>query len=223
MKSINKTIILVFFFLVGCKNMTPPVKAPFEDLDVLSINDWWNKETNTIVNLNVKRSEVIAFGIYTVSNNTLKLTAQLFPLYPYETREIRLEIFENEVWNEIQKIKVNDIGWAATFRINNWDSSKNIRYKIKHGKEAFFEGLIRKDPKNKNEIVLVALSCNSNKDREGRENYVKNINYINPDLLFFAGDQSYDHKEHTAAWIKFGMQFRETFRERPCITIPIFK
>ncbi|MDG2371328.1 MAG: metallophosphoesterase family protein [Flavobacteriaceae bacterium] len=220
MKSINKTIILVFFFLVGCKNMTPPVKAPFEDLDVLSINDWWNKETNTIVNLNVKRSEVIAFGIYTVSNNTLKLTAQLFPLYPYETREIRLEIFENEVWNEIQKIKVNDIGWAATFRINNWDSSKNIRYKIKHGKEAFFEGLIRKDPKNKNEIVLVALSCNSNKDREGRENYVKNINYINPDLLFFAGDQSYDHKEHTAAWIKFGMQFRETFRERPCITIP---
>ena len=39
-------------------------------------------------------------------------------------------------------------------------------------------------------------------------------------MLFFAGDQSYDHKEHTAAWLKFGLQFRELFRTRPCITIP---
>ena len=50
--------------------------------------------------------------------------------------------------------------------------------------------------------------------------HVININHIDPDILFFAGDQSYDHQEHTAAWLKFGMQFRETFRERPCITIP---
>ena len=64
------------------------------------------------------------------------------------------------------------------------------------------------------------LSCNSNKDRGPRDNYVRNINYHDPDLLFFAGDQSYDHKEHTAAWLKFGMQFRDVFRNRPCITIP---
>lgn len=41
-----------------------------------------------------------------------------------------------------------------------------------------------------------------------------------PDLVFFAGDQTYDHTEHTAAWLKFGLAFREIFRERPCITIP---
>ena len=39
-------------------------------------------------------------------------------------------------------------------------------------------------------------------------------------MVFFAGDQSYDHTEHTAAWLKFGLQFRQIFRNRPCITIP---
>ena len=52
------------------------------------------------------------------------------------------------------------------------------------------------------------------------DNYIKNVNFHDPDLLFFGGDQSYDHKEHTAAWLKFGLQFRELFRNRPCITIP---
>ena len=39
-----------------------------------------------------------------------------------------------------------------------------------------------------------------------------------PDLVF--GDQSYDHTEHTAAW-QIYLQFREVFRNRPCITIPM--
>jgi len=67
---------------------------------------------------------------------------------------------------------------------------------------------------------LAAFSCNSNKDRGMREHYIRNVRHHNPDLLFFAGDQSYDHKEHTAAWLKFGLQFRELFKDRPCITIP---
>ena len=227
LKKIN-FLLLLFFILLGCNtnqsnqknSLEVPFKSPFSGIDTISTNDWWNRMPNPIIDVNVKRENVLAFGIYTISNNTLKLTAQLFPLYPYETREVRLEIYENNKWIEIQKKKINDLGWATTFRIENWDSSKNIKYRLLHGKKASFEGLIRKDPIDKNEIILAAFSCNSNKDRGDRENYVKNINHINPDLLFFAGDQSYDHQEHTAAWLKFGMQFRDTFRERPCVTIP---
>ena len=200
--------------------MEPLVMAPFEDLDTLATNDWWNRGTSIIIDMNVERKDVIAFGIYTVSNNTLKLSAQLFPLYPDETREVRLEIKDGEDWKEIQKQKINDIGWSALFRIEYWDHTTNISYRLRHGEEATFEGLIRKDPTDKNEIVVAALSCNSNKDRGPRDEYVRNINHQDPDLIFFAGDQSYDHTEHTAAWLKFGMQFREVFRERPCITIP---
>ena len=39
-------------------------------------------------------------------------------------------------------------------------------------------------------------------------------------LLFFAGDQTYRHTEHTAGWIEFGLQFRDVIRDRPTITIP---
>ena len=230
MKNLNKFLFILSILICSCSKAKKEninkslfkgvLKAPFSSLDTLSTNDWWNRGSNPIINLKVERKDVIAFGIYTVSNRTLKLTAQLFPLYPEETREVRLEIKKGKNWVEIQKRKINEIGWSTTFRVENWDIEKDINYKIKHGKNAFFEGLIRKDPVDKNEIVLAAFSCNSNKDRGNRENYINNINHINPDILFFAGDQSYDHKEHTAAWLKFGMQFREIFRERPCITIP---
>ncbi len=223
----NKTVcVALLAFLVACKLTKKPtatdlpVKAPFTKVDTLATNDWWNRADNPIVNMKVDRKDVVAFGIYTLSDQTLKLSAQLFPLYPSETREVRLEIKENGKWKEIQKQKVNDLGWSALFRVENWDDTRDTPYRLLHGKRASFEGLIRKDPKDKTEIKLAALSCNSNQDRGDRANYVRNINHQDPDLVFFAGDQSYDHKEHTAAWLKFGMQFREVFRNRPCVTIP---
>lgn len=197
-----------------------PVIAPFEDLDTLATNDWWNRASNPIINMKIGRDSVIAFGMYTVSNQTLKLTAQLFPLYPEESREVHLQIKAGNTWETIQTQSVNDLGWSTLFRVEGWDDTQDIAYRLRHGEEAMFEGLIRKDPKDKEEIVLAAFSCNSNKDRGDRAHYVRNVNHQDPDLLFFAGDQSYDHKEHTAAWLKFGMQFRELFRTRPCITIP---
>ena len=218
---------LLFLVFIGC-NQNPektaelilPFTAPFSNVDTLAINDWWNRDDNPIIDLKVARDSVVAFGIYTVSNNTLKLSAQLYPLYPEETREVRLELEEKGAWKEIQKQNVNDLGWSALFRITNWDDSKNTKYRIRHGQNASYEGLIRKNPDENEQISFAALSCNSNKDRGMRENYVRNINHQNPDLIFFSGDQSYDHTEHTAAWLKFGLQFRETFRHRPAITIP---
>lgn len=221
--------LILSILLLGCSNKKSQketashptyIKSPFTGIDTIATNDWWNRKSNTIIDVKVPREEVIAFGIYTVSNQTLKLTAQLFPLYPKETREVRLEIKENGTWKEIQKKMVNELGWSATFRINNWNYKENISYRILHSSEARYEGVIRRNPTNKDEITLAALSCNSNKDRGDRDHYIRNINFQDPDLVFFAGDQSYDHQEHTAAWLKFGLQFREVFRNRPCITIP---
>ncbi len=222
-----RLFILIIFvaLLTSChqakdKTLSPPIIAPFEQLDTLATNDWWNRGKSKIIDLKVPREEIIAFGMYTVANSTVKMTAQFFPLYPNETRTVRLEVKENNQWKEIQQQQINDIGWSALFRVENWDMSKDVSYRLRHGATAQFEGVIRKDPVHKEEIKLAAFSCNSNKDRGDRANYIRNVNHQDPDLLFFAGDQSYDHKEHTAAWLKFGMQFRELFRTRPCITIP---
>ena len=199
----------------------PPVKAPFvKKEDSLCVNDWWNRPANPIIDLKVPRDQVVCFGLYTVQQGVLKLSAQLYPLYPKETREVRLEIEKDGAWTEIGRKNVNDLGWSASFRIENWDPARDVKYRLRHGESASFEGLIRKDPADKDEIVLAALSCNSNRDRGLRPEYVRNINHQNPDLVFFAGDQSYDHTEHTAAWLKFGLAFRDVFRNRPCVSIP---
>lgn len=220
-KTISSFSLVTILMLGACQPQPQKYKeAPFTALDTLATNDWWNRKTTNIIDMKVPRDQVIAFGIYTISNNTLKLTAQLFPLYPNESRNVRLDLFQNGQWAEAQVRQLNEIGWSTTFRIEGLDINQSVKYRLMHGDNAQFEGLLRKDPVDKNEITIAALSCNSNKDRGHREEYVKNINVLDPDLVFFAGDQSYDHKEHTAAWLKFGIQFREVFRNRPCITIP---
>jgi len=213
---------MLFIPLFSCqpKVLEPPVLAPFTDLDTICTNDWWNRAPNPIHDVKVERDRVVAFGMYTVMNHTLKLSAQLYPLYPDETREVRLEVLEGDTWKEIGREEVNDLGWSALFRIENWDASRDVAYRLRHGKEAVYEGLIRKDPVDKEEIVLAGFSCSSNKDRGDRESYVRNLEYLDPDLVFFAGDQSYDHTEHTASWLLFGSQFGEIWRNRPCISIP---
>ncbi len=220
-------ILLLFSFSqLHSQHKEPPVKAPFNKLDLYCVNDWWNyaekikNNPDKIVNVDVPRDEVVCFGLYTVSNNVLKLSAQLFPLYPDESRQVRLEFKKNGKWKEAAVEKVNDIGWSALFRIEDWDHSKDVPYRLRHGENAVFEGLIRKDPVDMEEIVVASLNCNSNKDRGMREEYIKNLKHLDPDLLFFAGDQSYDHKEHTAAFLLFGLQFREIMKDRPTITIP---
>ena len=126
MKKILASTLFVICIL-GCANQkkeqVPPLIAPFSNVDTLAINDWWNRGNNPIIDLKIDRDSVIAFGIYTVSNNTLKLSAQLYPLYPEESREVRLEIEENGEWKELQRQNVNDLGWSALFRIENWDTS----------------------------------------------------------------------------------------------------
>ncbi|MDX1285010.1 MAG: hypothetical protein R3182_08365, partial [Draconibacterium sp.] len=122
----------------------PPVKAPFEKLDLYCVNDWWihaekmKDNPKRIVDVDVPRDEVICFGMYTVQNGVMKMTAQLFPLYPKESREVSLELKQNGSWKKVDTEKVNDIGWSALFRIENWDETKDVEYRLRHGEKASF-------------------------------------------------------------------------------------
>ncbi len=84
-----------------------------------------------------------------------------------------------------------------------------------------FEGLIRRDPIEQETIVIANMSCNSSRTTGLRPEIIDNLKLQNPDLLFFAGDQTYRHTEHTAGWIEFGLQFREIMRDRPRFVFPM--
>ncbi|QDT49956.1 PhoD-like phosphatase [Symmachiella dynata] len=168
----------------------------------------------------VPRDEAICFALYTVQDNILKLSAQLYPLRDGESREVTLQIHDGTNWKTIARSNVDETGWLATFRIEDWDHSRDHRYRVTHPGGAKFAGRIRKDPRDKDEIVVAAFTGNSNSDRGMREDIVRNVKAQDPDLLFFSGDQSYDHRAHTAAWLLFGRQFGEIIKDRPTITIP---
>ena len=204
----------------------------FSHLDHLSTGQWWKrarppevpskkgKPPKRIIELKVPRDEVVAFALYTQDLGTLKLTGQLYPLMPDESRSVRLEIKQGTKWKEISRVQVTYPGWSAHFRIKNWDSSKDTLYRVRHGKLASFNGTIRKDPTDQESIVVGNLSCNSSRTKGPRPQIIENLKLIDPDVLFFAGDQTYHHTEHTAGWIEFGLQFRDLMKDRPSITIP---
>ncbi len=169
---------------------------------------------------NVPRDEIIGFALYTTDKGVLKLSAQLYPLQDGESRQVQLEIEDHGAWRVVATAEVDDTGWLATFRVENWDQGRSLPYRVTHPGGSAYEGLIRRDPIDKNEIVIAAFTGNSSKVRGGRQDIVNNIKAIDPDVLFFSGDQSYDHHDHTAAWLLFGRQFGEIIKDRPTITIP---
>ena len=172
----------------------------------------------------VSRDKVICFALYTVQNNIMKMTAQLYPLKDGENRIVRLDVKQDGRWKQIAQTQVVERGWTAVFRVENWDSTKDIEYRVAHGQEAYYTGIIRKDPVDKNTIVVAAFTGNSIYPGHGgdipKNDIVENIKKLKPDLLFFSGDQVYDHNRHYAYWLKFGRDFGEIIRNTPTVTIP---
>ncbi len=222
----------------------PDADLPFgqdnPQLDSLTTGTWWKKGAAAAgqeaknaqgkakkaggqpppPSMDVPRDQVVCFAYYTHQSGVLKMSAQLFPLKPEEERVARLEVQRNGQWQEIAKSEVYYPGWDAHFRVENWDASANVPYRVRHGDKAMFEGLIRRDPVDKNMIVVANLSCNSSRTVGPRTEIIENLRAQDPDVLFFGGDQTYRHTEHTAGWIEFGLQFRDIIRDRPTVCIP---
>jgi hypothetical protein len=180
---------------------------------------------------NIPTEDAICFALYTVNNNTLKMTAQLYPLADGIDRVVKLQIRKNDGWQTIAASVVSEESygwpqedkkqWTAHFRVENWDHSRDYDYRLlAAGEKAKYQGIIRKDPIDKEEIVVAAFTGNSNRDRRLKPDIIKNIKAQDPDLLFFSGDQSYDHEKHLEAWLLFGQQFGEIIKDRPSICIP---
>ncbi len=172
----------------------------------------------------------VCFVLYTVQDGVLKLTAQLYPLKDADSRDVRLEIQKGDQWSPLAKAQVREnpysfpVGarsWTAHFRLEDWDHSKDFEYQVValDGKSVY-SGSIRRDPVDKEEIVVAAFTGNSNGDTRLKPDLIQNVKAADADLLFFSGDQVYTHKDHLGDWLRFGEQFGEITRDRPTVTIP---
>jgi hypothetical protein len=183
MRLLLKTLAIIL--LVSGPGTTGLAALPFQDQLVIP---------------EVPKEERICFALYTVHDDTLKLTAQLYPLGNVDAIEVHLEIERDGQWDRIATSEVIYPGFTAPFRVEGWDSSRDIRYRVAHQDAAFYEGTIKRDPWDKDTIVVAAFTGNSIYPGHGgdipRTDIVDNLKKIEPDLLFFSGDQVYDHARH---------------------------
>lgn len=168
----------------------------------------------------VPDEEEINFVLYTVDDQVLNLTAHLYQLDPEQDHTVRLEIKQDGSWVQVATEEVQAPEYIAPFQIENWDDTRAYEYRVRHGEKASYAGLIRANPVDKEEIVVAGFACNGNSDRGPRTDVIRNIETLDPDLLFFSGDQIYDHRTHFVSFHLFGRQFGEITRNRPTVVIP---
>ncbi|MBU6387120.1 MAG: BlaI/MecI/CopY family transcriptional regulator [Planctomycetes bacterium] len=164
-----------------------PFGTEYPNLDSLATGKWWTKRSkgqNPPPSLDVPRDQTIAFALYTIDQDILSVSAQLFPLMPEETREVRLEILRGNKWVQLSRKPVNYPGWDVQFRIQPWDASQQVRYRILHGAHASSEGTFCRNPIDQESIVVASMSCNSSRTTGMRPEILEQLLKQNPDLLF---------------------------------------
>jgi len=164
---------------------------------------------------------------HTLDDGILKMTAQLMPLGVEDTQEVELEIQEQGEWKSVQKSQIDMPGFTSGFRLENWEKEEEVPYRIKYllksnssTKATYYKGLIRKEPLDKDELVVAAFTGNHNNVRPNPTRWggvdtgkfpwdwglwfphtdlIDNLKQHQPDVLFFSGDQVYEGASPTWA------------------------
>lgn len=183
----------------------------------------------------------ILFSMYTLSKGTLKMSAQLPPLGSNDNKTIVLQVLEDNQWKQLARSEIDEKSFVAKFKIENWSDTIDHSYRLaytenfKDGtcKTAYREGLIRKDPVDK-PLVVGGFTCQFDYGFPYTP-LVNNVAEINPDLLYFSGDQIYEANggygiirypgdrailNYLGKWYMFGWAFGDLMKDRPTITIP---
>lgn len=175
----------------------------------------WTVSGSKIITIKEQQYGPIMGVLYTVSNNILKLTAQLAPVSAADEQEVTMEMIDSETgkWKQIATTQILLPGYIAHFRLNQWNPGAAVDYRIKYNlrndkgvlKAHYFNGTIAADPIEKEEIVVAAFTGNSNSAGMGGGLFdFKNnvwfphadlVSYVakhHPDLLVYTGDNVYE-------------------------------
>ena len=185
----------------------------------------------------------ILFSQYTLSNEILKLTAQMAPIGDKDDQKVLLQIKKgNSDWATIADAEIDNFARIASLRCENWDGTADVPYRLVYKcysegnklKEYYFHGAIRKEPWDKEEIVIAGFTGNNDLGFPNND-ILKNVKYHNPDVLFFSGDQIYEGVagygvqrnpvdkaalDYLRKWYLYGWAYRDLLKNRPSVAIP---
>ncbi len=183
----------------------------------------------------------ILWTMHTLSKGTLKLMALLPPISVDDNQNVMLQLKAGEKWETVATETIEPDSRTAVFKLENWDSSVDKNYRVeyvekgKNGSETpnYYTGTIRKDPVDK-PLKVGGLTCQFHFGFPYTP-LVENLSKLDPDLLYFSGDQIYEGNggygikrepadvailNYLGKYYMFGWAFGELMRNRPTICTP---
>jgi len=175
----------------------------------------------------------ILFTMHTLSRRVLKLTAQLAPVDEPGVEAALETRGAAGAWKKIAASRVDPMARTATFRVANWDDTRDTPYRVVYGAQRY-AGTIRRDPKSKPQIVVAAFTGNNDLGFPHAD-IVRNVRYHRPDLLFYTGDNIYERVgeygiqrqplataalDYLRKWYLFGWEYGELLRGIPAVCLP---
>ncbi len=220
--------------------------ASFEgrDADRQVPNVWFDDWTISGTNLSISEDQTmgpIMWGMHTLSESVMKMTAQMPPLGELDNKEVLFQIGEDDDWITLSTAEIEDDSRTALFKVENWDATKDTPYRLAYeqsfpdgSKEMdYFEGTIRKDPVDR-PLKVAGLTCQYGAGFPYTP-VVDNLKEEDPDVLFFSGDQLYEGNgrygiirfpadsailNYLGKWYMFGWAFKDLMRDRPTVCTP---
>lgn len=189
----------------------------------------------------------ILWSMYTLSDSrsdegfVLKLNALTGPLGEDDNHEVELQIKQKGDWKSLGAAKLDPDAWVATFRVPNWNETEDVEYQLvyteslKEGAapKRFWGGTIKANPTGR-PLRLGALTC-QNDYAFPYEPVANNVVKLDPDMLYFSGDQLYENHggygiirdpappailNYLRKFYQFGWAFREALKDRPTVCLP---
>ncbi|MFV0590970.1 MAG: alkaline phosphatase D family protein [Draconibacterium sp.] len=183
----------------------------------------------------------ILWTMHTLSKGKVKMMALLPPIGEKDNQSVTLQLKENGSWNTVSTSPIEPDSRTAVFSLENWDESKDVQYRVRYiekGKDAtetinYYDGTIRKDPID-HPLKVGGLTCQFHFGFPYSP-IVKNLKSIDPDLLYFSGDQIYEGNggypikrkpadvsilNYLGKYYMFGWAFGDLMRDIPTICTP---
>lgn len=188
----------------------------------------------------------IMWSMYSLSDNrsdegfVMKLTALLGPMGEKDNQAVDLEVNQGGAWKKIASAKLDPEAWTAAFRLPNWNEKQATPYRVVYREKQTdggervhtWSGTIRSNPTKP--LRIGALTC-QNAVGFPYQPVVDNLTNLDPDLLFFSGDQLYENHggfgvirseagpailNYLRKFYMYGWAFRGPMANAPTIVLP---
>ncbi len=183
----------------------------------------------------------VLWTMHTLSKGTVKMMALLPPVGEKDNQHVSFQVNENGNWKTIATEQIEPDSRTAVFKLENWDDSKDTEYRVEYiekGKDGtempdYYEGTIRKDPVDR-PLKFGGLTCQFHYGFPYTP-LVQNLTQLNPDILYFSGDQIYEGNggypikrepadvsilSYLGKYYMFGWAFGDLMRDVPTICTP---